>query len=118
MTRGHGYVQRFLLAQLDEQALADVPGLWLHVYPLAERLVGGKPTTAQLESVRRAVRILAAAGAVEIEPNGVSSFQAADWPDHLRGGSRARLVARIPLEKRAEAAERRALRDDEHEERD
>ena len=103
-------MQRFVLAQLDEQALADVPGLWLHVYTLAERLVGARPTTAQLESVRRAVRILAAAGAVEIDPQGVSSFQAADWPEHLRGGSRARLVARIPLEKRAEAAERRAFR--------
>jgi hypothetical protein len=118
MTRGHGYVQRFLLAQLDEQALADVPGLWLHVYTLAERLVGGKPTRAQLESVRRAVRILATAGAVEIEPGGVSSFQAADWPDHLRGGSRARLVARIPPDKRPDALARHALRAEEHGERD
>jgi hypothetical protein len=110
MTRGHGYVQRFVLAALDEQALADVPGLWLHVYTLAERLVGAKPSTAQLESVRRAVRILAEAGLVETDPKGVSSFQAADWPEHLRGGSRARLVARIPLSQRAAAAQRQALR--------
>ena len=118
MTRGHGYVQRFVLAALDEQALADVPGLWLHVYTLAERLVGAKPDTTQLESVRRAVRILAAAGLVEIDPHGVSSFQAADWPGHLRGGSRARLVARIPLNQRAEAAARQALRAEDPDEAD
>jgi hypothetical protein len=110
MTRGHGYVQRFVLAALDEQAVAEVPGLWLHVYTLAERLVGARPTAGQLESVRRAARILAGEGLVEIDPKGVSSFQAADWPARLRGGSRARLVARIPLEQRAAAEQRRALR--------
>ncbi len=64
MSRGHGYVQRFVLAELDRQwALGDP---WVDARTLARRLEGAAPTKQACRSVRRALRRLADDGLVEL----------------------------------------------------
>jgi hypothetical protein len=64
MSRGHGYVQRFVLAELDRQwALGDP---WVDARTLAARLEGAPPTKQARRSVRRALRRLADDGLVEL----------------------------------------------------
>jgi hypothetical protein len=104
--RAFGYLQRFTLAVLDEQALADVAGLWLHALTIAKRQFGDDPTPNQLESVRRVLRSLAADGLVEIRPDGVSPYESADWSTHFDRRRANRFVARIPLDQRDVAAAR------------
>jgi hypothetical protein len=89
MSRGHGYVQRFVLAQLDEQTVAGEP--WVDVGTLAERLEGAPPTRQSCRSVRRALRRLAADGLVEL-------------------GAYPRLAGRIPLARIDDVAMRRRQR--------
>jgi hypothetical protein len=94
MSRGYGYVQRFVLDELDEQwALGDP---WVHARALAERLEGATPTRATCRSVRRALRLLAADGLVELAPS--------------RGGGRGNIVGRVAPTRLEEAALRRARR--------
>jgi hypothetical protein len=95
VSRGHGYVQRFVLAELDEQcAVGD--DLWLSARALAERLEGAAPARQTCRSVRRALRLLAADGLVEVGSAPV--------------GARARLACRIPPTRAEEAATRRDRR--------
>jgi hypothetical protein len=110
MARPFGHVQRFVLAELDAQALAEVQGLWLHALTLATRLHGTDPSDGQLESVRRVLRDLAADSMVEIRREGVSAYEAADWADVLSQRRHSRLVARIPLDQRDAARAREAYR--------
>jgi DNA-binding FadR family transcriptional regulator len=95
MSRGHGYVQRFILAELDEQWAIGDP--WVHARTLAERLEGSSPTRQTRRSVRRAVRLLASDGLVEID---------------VGTGARANLKARIAHARIDERALRRARRED------
>ncbi len=105
-----GYLQRFTLAVLDEQALAEVAGLWLHALTIAKQQFGDEPTPNQLESVRRVLRSFAADGLVEIKPEGVSPYEAADWSTHFDRRRANRFVARIPIDQRDVAAARSAER--------
>ena len=66
MSRGPGQVQRAILAVLDEEPTGLFSG-WLSIPELTERVHGEASTRAQIESVRRACKSLAAAGAVETE---------------------------------------------------
>jgi hypothetical protein len=64
MSRGLGELQRFVLEQLESRRG------WIDVGWLAYRRYGdGRPTAAQVESLRRAVRTLAARGLVETQRN-------------------------------------------------
>lgn len=92
MSRGYGYVQRFVLAELDERwAVGDE---WVGACALAELLDGAPPTRRACRSVRRALGRLASDGAVEITRDG-----------------RERVVARVAPARGNEAAERRAGRE-------
>lgn len=103
MSRGHGYVQRFVLAQLDEQTAAGEP--WVHVRTLAERLEGAPPTRQACRSVRRALRRLAADGLVEL-----GSYPFGDPETGRSIGRRVRLAGRIPLARIDDVAMRRRQR--------
>ena len=68
MSRGPGRVQRFVLEEVGKLPPPDDPA-WPYtklvtVEKLAERLWGEEPTTAQMVSIRRAVRQLRRAGEV------------------------------------------------------
>jgi hypothetical protein len=67
VSRGYGYVQRFVLEALDEQSSTNNP--WVHARTLAERIDGSTPTKHTRRSLRRAVQLLAADGLVEIAPH-------------------------------------------------
>ena len=95
MSRGYGYVQRFVLEELDRRWAGGDP--WVHARELAERLEGDPPTSQTCRSVRRALRLLAADGLVEID----SSPPAA---------GREHAVVRIALARLDEVALRRARR--------
>jgi hypothetical protein len=66
MSRGHGSAQRFVLEQLA--ALTPADPRWMRVRTIASRRRpdGGKPTRAELETIARAARRLAAAGLVDL----------------------------------------------------
>lgn len=104
MSRGHGYVQRFVLAELDEQTVAGEP--WVHVRTLAERLEGVPPTRQACRSVRRAMRRLAADGLVELGPYPSGDREAAGRSI----GRRVGLAGRIPLARIDDVAMRRRRR--------
>jgi DNA-binding FadR family transcriptional regulator len=89
MSRGYGYVQRFVLAELDERWAAG--NEWIVARALAERLESGPPTRRVTRSVRRALRRLAADGLVEM-------------------GARDRMFVRIAPASAGAVAERRARR--------
>ena len=95
MSRGYGYVQRFVLEELDRRWVGGEP--WVHTGELAERLEGDRPTRHTCRSVRRALRLLAADGLVEI---GCSA----------RTGGRDHAMARIALARVDEVARRRRRR--------
>ena len=66
VSRGHGHVQRAILAHLAEVPAPDGYPNWTSVQDVAEVVYDtDAPTTAQLVAVRRAVRALAAEGAAE-----------------------------------------------------
>ena len=67
MSRGYGYVQRFVLEELDRQWAEGEH--WVDARTLAERLEGREPTRQRCRSVRRALRLLAADGLVEVGPD-------------------------------------------------
>jgi DNA-binding FadR family transcriptional regulator len=75
VSRGYGYVQRFVLEELDRQWAGGEP--WVDARTLAERLEGQEPTRQRCRSVRRALRLLAADGLVEIGPGAVGRVAAA-----------------------------------------
>lgn len=75
MSRGYGYVQRFVLEELDRQWVDGEP--WVDARTLAGRLEGQEPTRQRCRSVRRALRLLAADGLVEIGPGAVGRVAAA-----------------------------------------
>jgi DNA-binding transcriptional ArsR family regulator len=91
VSRGYGYVQRFVLAELD--ARSALGGGWVDARTLAACLVQDAPTTETRRSVRRALRLLAADGLVEI-----------------RLQPRVGYAARIATARIDEVATRRALR--------
>ena len=64
MSRGHGYVQRFVLAELDRHWARGDP--WVDARTLAARLEGAAPAKQTRRSVRRALRRLADDGLVEL----------------------------------------------------
>jgi hypothetical protein len=97
VSRGYGYVQRFVLEELDRRWAGGEP--WVHARELAERLEGDSPTRHTCRSVRRALRLLAADGLVEI-----GSSAPAGGRDHA--------MARIALARVDEVAQRRRRRAD------
>jgi DNA-binding GntR family transcriptional regulator len=99
-------VQRFVLAELDEQLAGGEP--WLCARTLAERLEGVPPTTQACRSVRRALRRLAADGLVELDPRAVNHQDAAGRSSRSR--RRVSVVARGAPARIDEVAERRARR--------
>jgi hypothetical protein len=106
VSRGYGYVQRFVLAELDEQLAVGDP--WLYAQTLAERLVGAPPTKQAYRSVRRALRRLAEDGLVEIDPRAVNHQDAAGRSSQSR--KREYVVARVAPAHIDEVTERRARR--------
>ena len=110
MSSQGGRVRVFVLAELDEVALSDSRGLWLHAITIATRLFGPEPRPGQLESVRRVLRELVAEGVVEVRREGVSAYEAADWASVQAQRRHSRLVARIPLAQRERAVARQAER--------
>jgi hypothetical protein len=97
VSRGPGYVQRLILEELDERVVGDDP--WVDVRAIAERLEDVRPLGHACRSVRRALRLLAADGLVEI-----ASIAPA------RVGDPERVLARIAVARLDEAAIRRARR--------
>lgn len=97
MSRGYGYVQRFVLEELDRRWAGGEP--WVHTGELAERLEGCRPTRYTCRSVRRALRLLAADGLVEIGRP-------------ASAGGRDHAMARIALARVDEVAQRRRRRAD------
>jgi hypothetical protein len=69
VSRGYGYVQRFVLEELDRHWDEGSP--WVDAHTLAERLEGQEPTKQRCRSVRRALRLLAADGLVEVGPGAI-----------------------------------------------
>ena len=65
MSRGHGAVQRFVLEYLANNREGQPWERWVSSPTLARERAGREPTTAELESMRRAIRKLEADGAVE-----------------------------------------------------
>jgi hypothetical protein len=95
VSRGYGYVQRFVLAELDR-----IGEHWLPLVVLAERLDGTSPFSGQRRTVRRAVRRLVADGLVEVRSIGSGTHTA-----RIQPASEAAIARR-----RADAASARALR--------
>ena len=106
MSRGYGCVQRAILEELDARATSGDP--WIDVRAIAARIDGPAPGEHVRRSVRRALRLLAAEGLVEL----VSRAAAEE-------GGRRRVRARIAVARlddvairRARRARARALRDE------
>ena len=99
-------MQRFVLAELDEQLAAGDP--WLQARTLAARLEGAPPTRQAHRSVRRALRRLAADGLVEIDPRAVHHQGAAGRTS--QSSMRVNVVARVAPARIDEVTERRARR--------
>lgn len=75
MSRGPGAVQRHLLVAVARDHECFPPPspyvgaeCWLPVADLAADLVARRPTRSELETVRRAARVLAAAGRINYRP--------------------------------------------------
>jgi hypothetical protein len=94
MSRGHGYVQRFILAELDAASVEWLPGR-----ALAARFPAAGPPGRQRRSVWRALQLLVAAGLVEIRPEpmlaGHSAYAVRVAPGSARDAAarRARALA-------------------------
>jgi hypothetical protein len=96
VSRGPGRVQRFVLAEL-----AALPaGAWFTANELAERFYG-EVTDAGLEAMRRALRTLGKAGALQLGTTFAPG--APDW----RCPDRKHLAARLPVGDEVAAAEQR-----------
>jgi hypothetical protein len=108
MSRGHGYVQRFVLAELDRQWAIGDP--WVDAMTLAERLVGATPSMQARRSVRRALRLLAADGLVEIASCSGTRHESPSRPTHI--GNRASVIGRVALARVDDVALRDARRAD------
>jgi hypothetical protein len=106
MSRGFGHVQRFVLCELDEQCVSD--GRWLAARTLAARFEGGDPSESGLASVRRALRLLAASGLVELAHADPTSLDRADRAKDR--SHRRQLLARVSPAMRGDAVMRRASR--------
>lgn len=65
MSRGHGTAQRLVLEHLASLASDDPAWVRIRRLARARRTDGGDPTRAELETIARAARRLAAAGLVE-----------------------------------------------------
>jgi hypothetical protein len=102
VSRGYGYVQRFVLAELDEQSL--VGDEWVRAGTLAARLDGALPTREARRSVRRALSRLATDGLVEIV------HRAAEPEGAIGRTSQRGMLARVARAHMDEVAERRACR--------
>jgi len=97
MSRGFGHVQRLVLEELDERLAAGDP--WVDVQTIAERLEPAGPSSQARRSVRRALRLLAANGVVEIASRAST-----------RTGKRESVLGRIAVARLDEAMIRRARR--------
>jgi hypothetical protein len=106
MSRGFGHVQRFVLCELDEQSVVD--DRWLPAHTIAARFEGSTPPDASVRTVRRALRLLAAEGLVELAWSGSQAVDLADLLPLLP--PRGRLIARVPPALRSDATTRRAAR--------
>jgi hypothetical protein len=104
--RGFGHVQRFVLCELDEQCVSD--GRWLAARTLAARFEGGEPSESGLASVRRALRLLAASGLVELAHADPTSLERADRAKDR--SHRRQVLARVSPTMRGDAVIRRARR--------
>jgi hypothetical protein len=89
VSRGYGYVQRFVLEELDRYW--DEGTRWVDARTLAERLEGREPTRQRCRSVRRALRLLAADGLVEVGPGPIGRVALARM-DEIAMRRRARRV--------------------------
>ena len=100
MSRGYGYLQRFVLEELDRRWLSGDP--WIHPRELAADLDGDPPRRQTSRSVRRALRLLAADGLVETDGSLVRIAVARLDEVSLRRARRAearelrRLARRVP----------------------
>ena len=66
MSRGHGKAQRFVLEALERRDGGNLAGWhWRTAEDLATERAGREPSTAEVESIRRAIRSLGAEGLVE-----------------------------------------------------
>jgi hypothetical protein len=106
MSRGFGHVQRFVLSELDEQCALD--DRWLPAQTIATRFEGSAPADASVRTVRRALRLLAAEGLVELASSGSEAVDLVDRRSLLP--PRGRLIARVPPALRGDATTRRAAR--------
>ncbi len=127
MSRGFGKAQRFVLERLEADRADDVEPWrrWRSAPELAEARSESAPTVAEVESIRRAIRSLAASGNVEMRHTGASwegkvprTAQWRKWDEEaghytdefetttylpLVGGRL--LLARLPLTEEEQAAE-------------
>lgn len=120
MSKGLGQTQRFVLELLARTPPVEPWRRWRTAHEIAQERAGRVPTTAELESVRRAIRRLAALGRVETmhpfetragEPRTVSYYPPGESVlvehTYTPDSHRRVLTARLPLndeERTAEAA--------------
>lgn len=67
MSRGPGRVQRFVLDLLARSHKPAALDCWVTVEDVAQELAEGRPSRAQTEAVRRAMKQLARAGRIELD---------------------------------------------------
>ena len=104
MSRGIGRVQRAVLDALLGQPSGPFSG-WLTVFELTDSVFGPSMTRARIESVRRAMKALAAAGVLELDympemtPVRATGYAAGDGQIQRRRyyGDRNRLCAHLTL---------------------
>jgi hypothetical protein len=110
VSRGHGYVQRFVLTELDERYAAGDP--WTHARTLAEQLEGGTPTRQTCRSVRRALRLLAREGLVETGRSGTPANLAGRLSvvGRIAGGRADEVAARVARRSHTRAARQQLRR--------
>ncbi len=86
MSRGLGRAQRFVLDYLTEQKTPKIPWRrWKPVPEISRAFAGDKrPTAAEAESVRRAVRSLAGKGLVDVAESSSGGLVRVPLTDHDR----------------------------------
>lgn len=102
MSRGLGIMQRFVLDVLQrEHEHLEAPSqyvgspCWATVEAMAKEWAGGRPTRAQVESIRRAARTLEHRGLAVVR--GVHFGKPGRWEPGWKPGTDWRTAAHLPL---------------------